>query len=688
MPNVDPTDASDVVFAAHLPLLRIAEDSIAFAGGDLWRMPFETFNVLTVGAFEDHADKYIATAPVFYRLVVRPDLPNLKRLPMGQTDSAHLHLKLPGERWPMLPALGLGFIQRFHEIGADPAWLALLLEAPATLLPQPRWSVTFAIADEGWGFESGDRCSRIASVQGDADMDYLMTPAFACAPLPAELIGRASARAERLGAHGVHPALAPALATLAHCSSPLLLPDDQATLATIALEALLLPEVRSGMGRTLAHRLGALLAGDAAQRAALQQAARTLYNTRSASLHGAEWPAGAEAATLALLGPRLLADAIVELDARCGTLPGEFAPLLDALDGPPEGSAALAVDGGTDPAAPPQSPRPRQPLQDVRVSTVAMVATNLESPAGHYLMWAPLVGLRGTEPFAFADKPAPVVMALSGHEAMLLEERDIARDFAARARLVEEHVATLAIFLPEDDAADETAALRALERQRDLAVAALRMAGFDTFHDPALAGSVMVRGPMRWRQPSVLRQSMWQMLLNDAEQAPLVAADAVRVGPHWRLLREYQASPGHADIERALSLYRRSFDLRFAATQALATMRLGLLEALLGRFRARGDGTPLEQLVTRLLGPHDAAALWFAEDGRALRNDLAHGRADAQSSAGALGALGRIVGAALPRAIRAWLDAGRLDLRPGHLLIDELSAVGGPPALAQSSDAG
>src|SRR5436305_3407865 len=197
----------DVVLAAHVPLLRIDADSVPFAGGDLWRMPFEAFDQLTMGAFEDHRAKYEAVAPVFYREMVRPRLDNLEPLPESNGRSARLQLKWSNDEWPALSQIGLDLVHRFHMLAADAAWLALLLEAPAAAFPQPRWSVTFVVADEGWGFVLPDHHCRIVSVQGDADMEYLMAPAFAGAPLPAPVLARASARADALRRDGPHPAL-------------------------------------------------------------------------------------------------------------------------------------------------------------------------------------------------------------------------------------------------------------------------------------------------------------------------------------------------------------------------------------------------------------------------------------------------------------------------------------------------
>ncbi|MFY9511447.1 MAG: hypothetical protein WAQ05_10805, partial [Rubrivivax sp.] len=163
-----PEAGSEVVFAVHLPLLQIDADSVAFGAGDLWRMPFATFDALTAGAWTEHRTRYEAVAPVFYRYVARAGLVPAQRLPDTQTDNAFLQIKLRIDRWSQLAALGLGALQRVHELVADPAWLALLLEAPATALPRPRWSLSFAIADAGWGLETASGLQRVASVRGDA----------------------------------------------------------------------------------------------------------------------------------------------------------------------------------------------------------------------------------------------------------------------------------------------------------------------------------------------------------------------------------------------------------------------------------------------------------------------------------------------------------------------------------------
>ena len=428
---IDTPSPVEVVLAAHLPLLRIERDSIAFAGGDLWRMPFETFDAATVGAFSDHQAAYEAIAPVFYRLVVRPRLPNLVRIDPSQTDSANLQMKVPNARSALLRAAGLEVIERFHGAAVVPAWLALLLQAPHAVLPDPRFSITFAIADEGYGFQAGERTARVASAQGDADVEYLITPGFATTTLDGAAIAAASAWAERLSEETtIDAALWPALEALGACSSPLLGPSERSVLATIALEALLLPEIKTGMARTLARRTTALFDGNARARREHESVLRDLYDTRSASLHGSELPANGQRHIDTTLGPRLLCGAITALDARATAAAQPLARQVEALDAPAAGNAATVAWPTGDPIALPP------PLLRARLSMVAMAGTTLESPDDDaWMLWAPLAGLHLHDPMTFDDSGHRLILALSGAELLSLEERDIRRDFAGQVNI-------------------------------------------------------------------------------------------------------------------------------------------------------------------------------------------------------------------------------------------------------------
>ena len=271
------------------------------------------------------------------------------------------------------------------------------------------------------------------------------------------------------------------------------------------------------------------------------------------------------------------------------------------------------------------------------------------------------------------DSGHRLILALSGAELLSLEERDIRRDFPAQISTIEGHIAALCLVIGSDQADEPEQAMVLLQRECDLAVAALRMAGFHAFCDPALAGPVMMRGPVRFRRPSVLRQSVWQSLLPDKAARTLSSNDIACLARHHRGLSAYERAGGHPDLERALSLYPRGFDCSFAGPRACAALHFALIECLLGRFRGADEGVPLEILVSRLVGASTPAATWFAAEGRSLRNRLAHSRAGDEPDADALDRLAVIGSAALAGAIDAWLAREDVDARPGTLLALRLS---------------
>ncbi|KQW42322.1 MULTISPECIES: hypothetical protein [unclassified Roseateles] len=652
------SNGDEIVLVSHLPLVCIAADSVPFAGGDLWRMPFEVFDALTVGAFSDHQKAYAAMAPVFLRVVLRARLPNVVALHEPQARSSSLQLKLPERSWPLLTEFGLDILVRFHDLAVQPAWQALLLQAPDAVLPPPRWSLTLAIADEGFGFSGGEQPSRVASVHGDADIEYLISDGFPTRHFDSAELEAAAVWTERLSAAtSVDARLGPALDALAECASPLLGAAERTVLATMALETLLLPEARSGLSATLERRLGHLLGRDEAERQHSRASARALYKARSASVHG-ETPSPHDAA-----GGAWLAAAIIALDRQSTASATAVADLLPRLDEQPLGEALPR-------SAPPCAPA----LLRARTSRVAIVAPELASPEEGWLMWAPLPGLLNHQPLALDDERRRLLLSLSGHELLMLEERDIARDFAGALRAQEDEIAALCLLVPGDDE-DAAGAMARLQQERDLAVAALRLAGLHGFCDPALAGPVAMRKAIRFRQPSVLRQSVWQIVAHKRDEATaLQPAHAAPLASAWRTVDDYRRAGGHGDLDRALSLYRRGFDRRFNTTHACAGLHFATIESLLGRFRMPGDAMPLEALVTRLLGEQHASAAWFVSDGRALRNAVAHGRATEGVEHTALDALATIAGAAWRRA--AQLQAGEPadPTRPGKRLVRALTA--------------
>jgi len=116
---------SDVVFLAHIPLLRVEAESAPFGHGDLWRMPFDHFDALTLGAFDRHRSDYEATAPVFYRAMLDINLPGL--VPGTATSSGAIEVKAPSDDWGSMERVGLGYLERFQSVLVDPAWEALVM---------------------------------------------------------------------------------------------------------------------------------------------------------------------------------------------------------------------------------------------------------------------------------------------------------------------------------------------------------------------------------------------------------------------------------------------------------------------------------------------------------------------------------------------------------------------------------
>jgi hypothetical protein len=646
----------EVVLAAHIPLLRIEAESVPFTGGDLWRMPFEQFNALTVGAFEDHRAPYEEVAPVFYRIVARPKLSNLVPIPTEQTGNHRLQMKAPSNRWSIAHAAGLGVIDWFQTVAVTPAWHALLLQLPNAALPPPRWSLSFAVADPGFGFSQGKQVAQVASIQGDADIEYLITSGFQTTTLDAKALQEASDWTERLSeGSSIDSALWPALHTLAECASPVLKPSDRAVLATAALESLLLPDVRNGQARTLAKRTAALLNRDAKERAERESEVRALYEARSSTLHG-ETPAVPERVSAdTARGPALLATVICALDALHTSLDVPIEQLLENLD--------REVTTAPAPAFRPAATWSPQ-IQRARVSIVGLAATNLSSPEGSWLLWAPIAGLHCKEPMTLDGSDARLLLPLTGAEVLELEERDIRRDFASRLNRLGEHLAALCLRLDRTQAGDDNEALQLLEKERDLAVAALRLAGYHAFCDPAHAGPVIMSGLVRLRRPAVLRQSVWQMMINESAAVQVQHdKDEPRVVPQLKRLIAYAEAGLQSDHERTLSLYLRGFDRRFMPEHTQPPC-ISLPLAVARSFSAPaivGDWVLVAALLMGRQARTVVCRTWPQCSKRHCpwpgNGDLSHRYSDA---------LAAILEAAVPRAIDLWLSQPGSTDRPGR----------------------
>jgi hypothetical protein len=670
--RVEPQMA-DIVFLAHLPLLRIPAESVPFLGGDLWRMPFDTYRAITAGAF-DRPREYEATSPVFYRRMEALELPFMSKRTEADTGSM-FQLKWASGIPSTIPLLE-AFISHFVE----PAWAALMLSAPGAALPPPRMSCVFVeTPDQDVMFELGGRFSSI-QLQGDADHEYLFSSELALEPLADDALARARSIGPQIEGLRNSPAASAALDALLATSAPSLAPAEQLTIAVTALEALLLPEVRSGLKATFARRGSNLLSSDPEEREALSSTLRTLYDLRSASVHGSDLRHATHTseALRCAFAEQLLAAALLEVNSRLRGL--GLDALRTALDteqrqasssGPVSAARALPASPPTPLRAPERLRRASRPRSAISFGTLPSMAAK----EGATCSWAPLVGLGADGEVRLGQTQGAVLVPLSGDEILALEERDARADFLAP--LIISGVTHSCLFTgSHDESLDALArAEPALLRDRDLAVLALRFAGFTEFDDPELLGTYLYHGSLRWRRPTTIRQTVLRRLQRVPTQ--VFSPDAQRLtDPFVRLLYDYDANGQHVDVEHVLAMLRRTFDRHFLPPGTTARLMFGALEAMLGRFRRAGEGVALEALVRRGAGASSGAD-WFDAEGRATRNAVAHGRFRGieASEQAALIQLQSLLVAVVPAFLKSWMSCSERErLRPATAFIASLSA--------------
>src|SRR6185369_11202714 len=129
---------------------------------------------------------------------------------------------------------------------------------------------------------------------------------------------------------------------------------------------------------------------------------------------------------------------------------------------------------------------------------------------------------------------------------------------------------------------------------------ALRLAGYDLFHDPELFGSAVFEGSKRVRYPTVLRQTIGEKLRHKAEQS-VTPRDTTRLGQLWLDIWTYEEGGRSPTIEQVLSLFRRSFDREFLEPEQRALILVMLLDRMVGRFPSPKDPVQLEPLVAALV---------------------------------------------------------------------------------------
>jgi len=642
-----------VTFLAHVPTLRISVEGTRFARGTLWTMPFEAFNAMTLGAFEDHRTSYEATAPVFFRGSFEVDVDIAPIADDARVTAWQLKAREDARWWR---ALGLGFVADFHDIVMDRVWLALNLAAPAAAFPSPRLSLTLATPDGSNAFKIGDQLHQVATIQGDADLEYLFLEDAASAALGEQDLRRAGEIYDLADTISQHQILMGGVRSLLGATFPALTASEQMILCVASLEGLLLPEVRSGLGSTLAKRLARLVPGDC-----VEKTARKLYDLRSAGVHGVHvvGEPGIEGAH----AQQLLARAIIALADRAGT-DGDPVAIAASLDAESE----LPVGNGSFVEIPAVHRNERLARRRASVVSVFNPSVALGAPPGRMITYAPLVGLAfgDAEPFHVAGRA--VMFPFSGEELVSMEERDIRGDFVSKLRMTPHATAVVSLIAKDDTEMTEIL----LHRERDLGVTALRLAGFHEFHDPELLGTFVYRGDTRFRRPTTLRQT----ILTEAEVEPTAAITASHVpdiAPHWEMLLAYDASCRNTEIDHLLMLFRRAFHRRFVSPLTRASVLFAALEAMLGRFRPAGDPIQLEHLVKHIAGD-TAQTQWFAQRGRKLRNAITHGDVRKRDLEETLDPMSRLVAAVIPHFVRAWIALpDREGVRPGRAFIERVS---------------
>jgi hypothetical protein len=144
----------------------------------------------------------------------------------------------------------------------------------------------------------------------------------------------------------------------------------------------------------------------------------------------------------------------------------------------------------------------------------------------------------------------------------------------------------------------------------------------------------------------------------------------------WQMLVTYDSTARHPEIDNVFTIFRKIFDSRIIPIKARMGLMLSNIEAMLGRFRGRNDPIQLEQLVANLIGDKSEAAIWFIEQGRQFRNNVAHGHWDFREGLIPLDHLVEILQSIIPVFINSWINLdNRTDQRPSDVLIRRLSKM-------------
>jgi hypothetical protein len=346
-----------------------------------------------------------------------------------------------------------------------------------------------------------------------------------------------------------------------------------------------------------------------------------------------------------------------DVAAICAELDGGRGP---APAGPPEPAGPVGVQAA-------DRLRAREPKTAAGFSVGG--GDSMEAREGMLMSWSPLVGLTCDAGFDLGAGTGVGLVAASPATVLTMEDKDVRRELG-NLLMIETPTACLGV--ARTAGADVAAMLRA----RDLAVVALRLAGFGAFTDPELLGSYVYEGSIRTIDTTVFAAMILRGMGADPAES-FGAGDAERLAPDWALVVDYETRARNGEVDHVLALYRRAQDSDFLPATARATLLVAIVEAMLGRFRPPGEQVQLEDLVRAVAGEDAAtAAEWFAEHGRDFRNAVAHGHWDRGPEP--LVRMQELLRPLIRSYLRTWLDVGDPARRPGRAFTKSVTAAAAP----------
>lgn len=618
---------SKVMYFAHLPGFSLSGESSGFAGMLLDKLPFDDYNTITHGAFEDYREKYQKTEPVFLIKSVDADLIE-PGSPPG--NLATPQFKYRSNNSQVLEDMGLGSINHFYANEVFYSWAALNLACPAAMLINPRYSTGVIYSEDGY-FDFGGKLGRGLQIQGDADQEFLFDPSLCSSPYDEKMVREAELLIPCFEYISGNDELFGALIALVNPLSPVLTGRDHLILSVMALEELVLRGERRNLRKHFSQRVSSLVRIEQ-NRFDADKLARNLYDLRSAAIHGRDSSNLAEVVEMRH-APQMLCAVIIELaeqlqqgrtldDVFAAVESGDFIPVREPVD----------IDN-------PKSRSPPNRLNKNDCSVVAVAPAMMGAPEGGDVLWSPLIGLKLESDFyPVGTPPRYSLMPLSSSEIMEMEDRDIRRDYLAgvfaKSELFEDEGGSQSVVLGVFGNAAHTntrdkslAVMQKLMVEASVVVIALRLAGLDIFRDPALLGGYYYAGQIRYRWPTVLRQTVLQEFKADTV---VVDEDRVKIiTQNFDRLDKLNQMDKSGSMSTIFSLYLASYHYQYSSPPSCAAMSIAVLEGILGRFRNFDDTRSIENIIGLVVSEENAE--WFYDNGRAFRNDVAHGRFDTDS---------------------------------------------------------